>query len=304
MSGSRLEIVKVPFNTFPTICHHPNNSDKPFWLSNVCQISFLRIDSFFLPLARVSKPLYIRKTPIVIIVRTELINCQSLKISPIMDAVLRQSKAMCPFLKKTAPSTLRTLSTTTRTQAPQCGGTISKLQLLGQRCPVMGKALAIQSARVGRNTPMVGASGVRTLSGHSKAKIHTSRSKEARAVDAPLFVPRDSGMYARYCLIQYNTMPMSNMHTQFNSLQQPRPIARQTELFRPRRRVIPMPSSTMITFTRPNWKKSTRTSRTDTSTISTVLPKSFHRLMALRRKSALPSGVPMIISAWERILVF
>ncbi|KAI0024796.1 5-aminolevulinate synthase [Xylariomycetidae sp. FL0641] len=115
-----------------------------------------------------------------------------------MDAVLRQSKAMCPFLKKASPATLRALSTSTRPQPSQCGGTISKLQLLGQRCPVMGKALAIQSARVGCKTSMAGAaavSGFRTFSGHSKqgkAKIHTSRSHEARAVDSPLYAPRDS----------------------------------------------------------------------------------------------------------------
>ncbi|KAI1306623.1 pyridoxal phosphate-dependent transferase [Xylaria venustula] len=111
-----------------------------------------------------------------------------------MDAVLRQSKAMCPFLKKTTPATLRALSTSTRPQASQCGGTISKLQLLGQRCPVMGKALAIQSARVAgkASTPMACPGAVRTLSGHSRAKIHTSRPKEARAVDAPVFAPRES----------------------------------------------------------------------------------------------------------------
>ncbi|GAW22298.1 hypothetical protein ANO14919_118340 [Xylariales sp. No.14919] len=114
-----------------------------------------------------------------------------------MDSVLRQSKAMCPFLKKTTPATLRALSTSTRHQASQCGGTISKLQLLGQRCPVMGKALAIQSARVGCKAPAPivstsAVSGVRTLSGHSKAKIHTSRPKEARAVDTPMFTPRES----------------------------------------------------------------------------------------------------------------
>ena len=117
---------------------------------------------------------------------------------PVMDAVLRQSKAMCPFLKKTTPATLRALSTSTRPQASQCGGTISRLQLLGQRCPVMGKALAVQSARVGCKapTPVAGAcavSGVRTLSGHSKARIHTSRPKEARAIDTPMFAPRESG---------------------------------------------------------------------------------------------------------------
>ncbi|KAI0131719.1 tetrapyrrole biosynthesis, 5-aminolevulinic acid synthase [Hypoxylon sp. NC0597] len=114
-----------------------------------------------------------------------------------MDAVLRQSKAMCPFLKKASPATLRALSTSTRPQASPCGGTISKLQLLGQRCPVMGKALAIQSARVGR-APMANAAtaaGIRNYSGQPKpgrAKIHTSRSHEARAVDASVFTARES----------------------------------------------------------------------------------------------------------------
>ena len=109
-----------------------------------------------------------------------------------MDAVLRQSKAMCPFLKQASPATLRALSTSTRPQVSPCGGTISKLQLLGQRCPVMGKALAIQSARVGK-TGMAGTAttvtGLRNYSGQSKggkAKIHTSRHREARAVDSPV----------------------------------------------------------------------------------------------------------------------
>ncbi|KAI0887229.1 tetrapyrrole biosynthesis, 5-aminolevulinic acid synthase [Annulohypoxylon maeteangense] len=115
-----------------------------------------------------------------------------------MDAVLRQSKAMCPFLKKASPATLRALSTSTRPQTSPCGGTISKLQLLGQRCPVMGKALAIQSARGVGRTPIGSAStamaGIRHHSASSKpgrARIHTSRSHEARAVDTSVF-PRES----------------------------------------------------------------------------------------------------------------
>ncbi|KAI1212462.1 tetrapyrrole biosynthesis, 5-aminolevulinic acid synthase [Annulohypoxylon truncatum] len=114
-----------------------------------------------------------------------------------MDAVLRQSKAMCPFLKKASPATLRALSTSTRPQTSPCGGTISKLQLLGQRCPVMGKALAIQSARVGRapvSSATTVAAGIRHHSVSSKpgrARIHTTRSQEARAVDTSVF-PRES----------------------------------------------------------------------------------------------------------------
>ncbi len=115
-----------------------------------------------------------------------------------MDAVLRQSKAMCTFLKKASPATLRALSTSTRPQVSPCGGTISKLQLLGQRCPVMGKALAIQSAKVSR-TATAGAAtvaGIRNYSSQQKlgkAKIHTSRSHEARAVDTSMF--RESGTH-------------------------------------------------------------------------------------------------------------
>lgn len=122
-----------------------------------------------------------------------------------MDAVLRQSKAMCPFLKTATPATLRALSTSSRPALPApaspCGGTMSKLQLLGQRCPVMGKAMAVQTAK------NRAAGSVRAFSGHSKtgkAKIHTTRNKEARAVDNPLFEGRDNGMsyYHQYtCFI-------------------------------------------------------------------------------------------------------
>ncbi|KAH8673731.1 pyridoxal phosphate-dependent transferase [Xylariales sp. PMI_506] len=110
-----------------------------------------------------------------------------------MDAVLRQSKAVCPFLKKATPATLRALSTSTRPQASPCGGAISKLQLLGQRCPIMGKALAVQSSRSG----MAGAAvaTIRSFSGHAKpgkAKIHTSSPHEARAVETPVFRPADA----------------------------------------------------------------------------------------------------------------
>lgn len=110
-----------------------------------------------------------------------------------MDSVLRQSKAMCPFLKKASPATLRALSTTARPQAAQaspCGGTMSKLQLLGHRCPVMGKAMAVQLAKHGA----AASAGFRAFSGNArtgKAKIHTSRQQEARAVERTNFESRD-----------------------------------------------------------------------------------------------------------------
>ena len=93
-----------------------------------------------------------------------------------MDALLRQSRSMCPFLNKTSPATLRSLSTSTRHVSPG-GGTISNLQVLGRRCPVMGKALAVQSARTG-NTGLNGVfGGTRAYSG--KAGLHTSRAQHA-----------------------------------------------------------------------------------------------------------------------------
>ncbi|KAF3202681.1 mitochondrial 5-aminolevulinate synthase [Orbilia oligospora] len=67
-----------------------------------------------------------------------------------METLLRQSRSVCPFLKKTSPSALRALSTST-SLVPRtpgiAGGKMSNLQILARRCPIMGKALAVQSAR-------------------------------------------------------------------------------------------------------------------------------------------------------------
>ena len=56
---------------------------------------------------------------------------------------------------------------------------MSNLQVLGRRCPIMGKALAVQSSR------MQGAyGGVRAYHSRvNRAKLHTSSSKEAQAVE-------------------------------------------------------------------------------------------------------------------------
>ncbi|KAF9631226.1 Aminotransferase class-2 pyridoxal-phosphate binding site [Lasiodiplodia theobromae] len=103
-----------------------------------------------------------------------------------MEALLHQSRAMCPFLHKTSPATLRSLSTSTAAHSVSTGGgSMSNLQLIARRCPVMGKALAVQSARTG-NTVLAGAFGG-TRAYHAKvghrARLHTSSSKEAQAVD-------------------------------------------------------------------------------------------------------------------------
>lgn len=62
-----------------------------------------------------------------------------------MESLLKQSKAVCPFLKKTSTSTLRALSTSASNSA--CGGTMSNLTIVAKRCPIMSKAIAVQSVR-------------------------------------------------------------------------------------------------------------------------------------------------------------
>ncbi|XP_044724321.1 aminotransferase class I and II domain-containing protein [Hirsutella rhossiliensis] len=80
-----------------------------------------------------------------------------------------------------------------RPSASPCGGTMSKLQVFAHRCPVMGKALAVQSARNG-----VAVAGLRALSGQvkpGKARLHTSRLHEARAVENPILDGHEKGRH-------------------------------------------------------------------------------------------------------------
>ncbi|KZZ97607.1 5-aminolevulinate synthase [Moelleriella libera RCEF 2490] len=112
-----------------------------------------------------------------------------------MDSVLRQSKAMCPFLQAASPATLRALSSSAPPKPSPCGGTMSRLQVFAHRCPVMGEAMAVQSARNG-----VAMTGLRAFSGtakSAKARMHTSSFHEARALDAPILNSRDEGRPAR-----------------------------------------------------------------------------------------------------------
>lgn len=104
-----------------------------------------------------------------------------------MEALLHQSRAMCPFLSKTSPATLRAMSLSTSVQhtAPG-GGAMSNLQIIARRCPIMGKAMAIQSAR-GANSMLAGVFGG-TRAYHAKvprAKLHTRAPNQAQAVDMP-----------------------------------------------------------------------------------------------------------------------
>ncbi|KAK3944721.1 pyridoxal phosphate-dependent transferase [Diplogelasinospora grovesii] len=108
-----------------------------------------------------------------------------------MDSVLRQSKAMCPFMRKATVATLRAMSTTTTTavatRPSACGGTISKLQTLARRCPVMGKAMAVQSARLGHVAGYHGKAAAGAAGKAGAAKLHTGRPHSAQAVEGSLF---------------------------------------------------------------------------------------------------------------------
>lgn len=64
---------------------------------------------------------------------------------------------------------------------------MSNLQVLGRRCPVMGKAMAVQSAKTGHCALNGAFGGSRAYGG--KAKIHTSRSHQASV--APDVVKRE-----------------------------------------------------------------------------------------------------------------
>ncbi len=101
---------------------------------------------------------------------------------------MRQSKSMCPFLHKTSPATLRSLSTTTaaaaRHEVSPGAGSMSNLQVLARRCPIMGKALAVQTSRNGNNALAGAFGGVRAYHTRvNRARLHTTTSKEAQAID-------------------------------------------------------------------------------------------------------------------------
>ncbi len=80
---------------------------------------------------------------------------------------------------------------------------MSNLQTIARRCPIMGKALAVQTAKSGKmgfgGASAIGA--VRAFSGKvnsGKAKIHTSRVQEARPLEG-IFV-NDKGMLLGACV--------------------------------------------------------------------------------------------------------
>ncbi|KAJ5619434.1 hypothetical protein N7510_003418 [Penicillium lagena] len=95
-----------------------------------------------------------------------------------MESLLQQSRAMCPFLKRTSPTALRTLATATRPNTSPGGGTMSNLQVLARRCPVMSKALAVQSSRMGGTKRFTsyaaGVGGIKPFCPAGKRALHTT----------------------------------------------------------------------------------------------------------------------------------
>ncbi|KAL5598865.1 hypothetical protein BROUX41_003814 [Berkeleyomyces rouxiae] len=119
-----------------------------------------------------------------------------------MDAVLRQSKAVCPFLKQSSPAALRALSTSARPQAAiaaaaaapaRCGGSMSKLQVLANRCPVMGKAMAVRSAQYSTSAkPAAAAAKPAGLYAQQKRAIHGGKPQGAREADRAVFSSKET----------------------------------------------------------------------------------------------------------------
>lgn len=112
-----------------------------------------------------------------------------------MESLLSQSRAMCPFLKKTSPAALRSLSTATHPSPG--GGTITNLQFIARRCPVMNKALAVQSARIRTAAYTQAATGAGTARSLLEKKLHTSAEKKARVDVDKVFNNRPQGSYRR-----------------------------------------------------------------------------------------------------------
>lgn len=114
-----------------------------------------------------------------------------------MESLLQQSRTMCPFLKNTSGTALRRLATATR---PTMGGgrPMSNLQVAARRCPVMSKALAVQSARLPvtkrfASSVAGGAAGGQSLrTCPAKRSVHTTNGNSA-SVNPVAYKKTDQG---------------------------------------------------------------------------------------------------------------
>lgn len=144
-----------------------------------------------------------------------------------MESALRQSLNVCPYLKRTGPAALKALATSKSSFAPVAAAAaaatkanadrgkieverlgrgrknipLSALQRMAGHCPVMGKAMAVRSAKLRAQKNMV---FTRTLHGGvGTAGMHTSRPGLARAMDVNVLKPKvDSGWCTSYSLLK------------------------------------------------------------------------------------------------------
>jgi 5-aminolevulinate synthase len=112
------------------------------------------------------------------------------------------------------------MSTRTNAALPAPGGgAMSNLQLVAKRCPVMSKAMTVQS---GRYALACAVGGQRAY--HSKApraNLHTTAPKEARAVEMPSAARREHVPFARHAPAAYSAQ--QQQHGQQNLAHPPPP---------------------------------------------------------------------------------
>ncbi len=177
-----------------------------------------------------------------------------------METLLRQSRGVCPFLHKTSPATLRSLSTSTSSSLVQRSSRsgLSNLQVLANRCPIMGKALAVQSARVRVNSLLSGAFGGSRAyhSRVSRACLYTTKPK---AVEHAPLRKEDGKIRSFFALPSLARALSSFLLTQPQCLILPLRLLWEAWL-----------ASTMTPFTRMSWIRSTRINPTATLTTSTA----------------------------------
>lgn len=233
-----------------------------------------------------------------------------------MEHLLKQSRAMCPFLKKTSLSTLRALSASSSPSASAGGGTMSNLQIVARRCPVMSKAMAVQSVRnsslvasraFGRRPPATAAAATAagiglqkrsyvvpskhinfTAASYDKAQAANIEDIHIKAGVFDANAPNKPGTSSPN---RVGGLVADRLVQSVPTDKQPLPLQTGSASCRPSPtgtaslgRQMPSgrpahrrPSSTTTASTRTNWTASTGTTRTATSTTSIAWPRSSPR---------------------------
>lgn len=131
-----------------------------------------------------------------------------------MESLLNQSRAMCPFLKRTSPAALRSMSIAAGPSTGPRGGTMSNLQVIARRCPIMSKALAVQSSRLASKhfttaTCGVGATGTfKTFEKISRCprNLHTTAGNGASVEVGGTYEKRNKRMLYKHFLVSRSTL--------------------------------------------------------------------------------------------------